>query len=184
MIKTVVLDNIFSKSELFFLYQQIISTPSWTVGTTSTDIYYDSNKNYAGGACLKVKEKNQLPTNYSWYLYGQSVVFRIAKLLEEKKIGIHTELDRMWFLSTTNGDPLHFLHQDEQENNYQSILLFLTPIWETGWRGSFYVDGEEFNFKPGSAVIFDSQKYHTGEDPISETYNWQRLTCNIMVKKK
>ena len=62
MVKTIVLDNIFSKKELFFLYQQIISTPNWTVGTTSANVVYDSNKNYAGGACFKVKEKNELIT--------------------------------------------------------------------------------------------------------------------------
>ena len=40
---------------------------------------------------------------------------------------------------------------------------------------------DEFKFKPGSAVIFNSKEYHKGESPSSEIYNWQRITCNILV---
>jgi hypothetical protein len=74
------------------------------------------------------------------------------------------------------------MHRDDQENSkLKSILLFMTPVWQPDWRGSFYVDGEEFKYKPGSAVIFNSNEYHKGESPISETYNWQRMCCNMVV---
>jgi len=179
--KPIVLDNIISEQELFYIYQTLITTANWTVDVTSNPVKYTSNKNFAGGAMFSVKDSNETIYNYVYNLYGQSLVFRIAELLKEKNIGIHTNLKRMWFLSTPHGSPLHFPHQDDQTNKYQSILLFMTPVWQTGWRGSFYIQEEEFKFKPGSAVIFDSQEFHTGEDPISETYNWQRITCNIMV---
>ena len=179
--KPIVLDNIFSDKELFYIYKILISTPNWTVGSTSQTVMIDSNKNYAGGAMFLVKEQDEIIHNYTFNIYGQTLLFRIAKLLEEKKIGIHTNLERMWFLSSPTGSPLHFPHQDQSKSGYQTILLFMTPVWQTGWRGSFYVQGEEFKFKPGSAIIFDSQEFHTGEDFISETYNWQRITCNIVV---
>ena len=179
--KPIVLDNIFSDKELFYIYKLLISTPNWTVNSTSQTVMFDSNKNYAGGAIFLVKEQDEIIHNYTFNIYGQTLLFRIAKLLEEKKIGIHTNLERMWFLSSPTGSPLHFPHQDQSKFGYQTILLFITPVWQTGWRGSFYVQGEEFKFKPGSAIIFDSQEFHTGEDPISETYNWQRITCNILI---
>jgi hypothetical protein len=115
-------------------------------------------------------------------LYGQSLIYRLKKILKDRKIGLHSKLKRMWFNISYSGANNHWLHDDGVENA-QTILLFLTPVWKTGWRGSFYVDGEEFPFQPGSAIIFDSKEFHTGEEPISATYNWLRLTCNIVVEK-
>ena len=181
--KTTILNNILSERELYFVYNEIVGASTWSVGTSAYDVEYSSNKNFAGGAKFSVKNFDGTILNYPLYFWGQTLVYRISKLLEQKHIGIHTKLKRMWFLSTPTGSPLHFLHPDE-DNNCHSILLFLTPVWETGWRGSFYVDGEEFKFKPGSAVIFNSAEYHTGEDSISETYNWQRITLNMVVSGK
>jgi|TARA_E500000318_G_C3446937_1_gene167281 hypothetical protein len=181
--KTILLDDILSERELYFVYKEITNASTWSVTTTSDRVEYPSNKQFAGGARFSVKSGNGTVLNYPLYFWGQTLVYRIVKILEQKNIGMHTKLKRMWFLSTTNGSPLHFLHPDmDENNNTHSILFFITPVWRTGWRGSFYVDGEEFKFKPGSAVIFDSKEYHTGEDPISETYNWQRITLNMIVE--
>ena len=176
--KTIILDNVISKKELFYLYKQIIGCPQWRIDSQS-----DGEKfGFLKGAMLIVKRENTISENFVFNLWGQSLVFRIAKLLEEKNIGIPTNLERMWFVSTNHGKKtLHWLHKDGDDSNCKSILLFMTPVWQPDWRGSFYVDGEEFKYKPGSAVIFNSNEYHQGESPISETYNWQRITCNIMV---
>ena len=183
--KTILLDDVLSERELYFVYNEITRAPNCSVATTSDIVKYPSNKQFAGGAMFSVKRVDGTVLNYPLYFWGQTLVHRIVKILEQKNIGMHTKLKRMWFLSTTNGSPLHFLHPDTDgdQNNNHSILFFMTPVWKTGWRGSFYVDGEEFKFKPGSAVIFDSAEYHTGEDPISETYNWQRITLNMVVEK-
>ena len=184
--KTILLNDILSEKELFFIYNEVTTSACWSVSTTSRMPEYSSNKQFAGGAMFNVMYNNEI-LNYPLYLYGQTLVHRIAKLLEEKHIGMHTKLKRMWFLSTYTGTPLHYLHADQygvKDDSYHSILLFLTPVWKTGWRGSFYVDGDEFKFRPGSAVVFNSSEYHTGEDPISETYNWQRITLNMIVSGK
>jgi len=179
--KTILLDDILSEKELYFVYNEIIAASTWSVATYSDYVEYPSNKKFAGGAKFLVKHNDGTILNYPLYFWGQTLVYRMVKALEQKNIGMHTKLKRMWFLSTTTGSPLHYLHPDDGEENTHSILFFITPVWKTGWRGSFYVDGEEFKFKPGSAVVFDSKEYHTGEDPISETYNWQRVTLNMIV---
>jgi hypothetical protein len=158
--KTILLDDILSEKELYFVYNQIIGASTWSVSTTSDYVEYPSNKRFAGGAKFLVKHGDGTILNYPLYFWGQTLVHRMAKILEQKNIGIHTKLKRMWFLSTTTGSPLHYLHPDREDNTH-SILFFITPVWKTGWRGSFYVDGEEFKFKPGSAVVFDSKEYHT-----------------------
>ncbi len=184
--KTILLDNIFSEKELFHIYAKIISSPNWRMNAQSDNYVDYGSRLPVFGPVLQIKESNLPPQNYAFNLWGESVVFRIAKLLKEKNVGIPTQLDRMWFNCTHNGKKTqHWLHTDTDDSNteFKSIVIFITPIWQPDWRGSFYIDGEEFKFKPGSAVIFDSNEYHQGEAPISETYNWQRITCNILVKK-
>lgn len=160
------------------MYKQIISNPRWRLdGQSANHIGF----NY--GPILNVKEVDLIPEHYAFCLWGQTIVFRIAELLKEKNIGIPTKLERMWFNSTHTGKKTqHWLHRDDEDVRSKSILLFMTPVWQPDWRGSFYVDGEEFKFKPGSAVVFDSTEYHQGESPVSEIYNWQRITCNILVR--
>ena len=47
----------------------------------------------------------------------------------------------------------------------------------------FFTDaGKKFDFKPGSAVIFNSNEYHMGEPPAEKMPGWMRLTCNILLK--
>ncbi len=179
--KITTLDNIISEKELYFIYYEALKTYGWQVNCVSSN-KKETNLNY--GPILTAKFPNEPPHNYALWMYGQTLVHRINKMLEEKHIGIPTELNRMWFTCTYSGKKSqHWLHQDSEKSEYTSILMFMTPLWQPDWRGSFYVDGQEIKFKPGSAVIFNSTEYHQGESPISETYNWQRITLNMMVKE-
>lgn len=178
--KVILLDNVLSEHELYFMYDQLINIPNWSVGAKSTDNYKEK---FLTAPMLAVKESKKEPVNLALAVYGQSLVYRIGDILQKKKIGIPLMLDRMWFNITYSGErSQHWLHRDDDELHAVSILLFLTPVWQPEWRGSFYADGEEFKFKPGSAVIFNSNTWHTGEAPDSAAHFWQRLTCNIVVK--
>jgi hypothetical protein len=179
--KPILLDNIFSEKELFFIYKEIINASSWSVGGKSEEIEYPSNKQFSGAPLFRIKFNDDI-LNYPMYLYVQSLVFRMAEMLNKKNIGLHTHIKRSWFNLTYEGSPNHWLHQDTQDNETQTAILFMTPVWQDVWRGSFHVDGEEFKFKPGSAVIFNSNEFHTGETPESQTQNWQRLTLNILLR--
>tara|TARA_B100000214_G_scaffold42057_1_gene26413 strand:- start:3128 stop:3685 length:558 start_codon:yes stop_codon:yes gene_type:complete len=176
--KTIILDQVLSQKELFYMYKQLISSHNWIMNGAS-----GPHQGFMCGPALVAKDNNGYVHNPPFCLWGQSLIFKIEKLLESKKIGMPTEVKRMWFNVTFHGKKTqHWLHQDDQvTSKLKSIVLFMTPIWQPDWKGSFFVDGEEFKFKPGSAVIFDSREFHTGESPESETHNWQRLTCNIIV---
>lgn len=176
--KTTTLDNIISQKELFFMYGELVNCQNWSLKGYSTD-----HIGFMHSPLLMVKQCDESIQHYPFYLWGQTIIYRIEKLLENKNIGMPTKLKRMWFNSTYHGKKTqHWFHQDDEKDS-KSILLFMTPVWQPDWKGSFYVDGEEFKFKPGSAVIFDSKEYHKGESPASEIYNWQRITCNILVGK-
>lgn len=175
--KTVLLNNIICEKELCYMYNQVTNSPVWRVSGQSTD-----QRGFMHGPTLIVKKMDSAPENFPLALWGQTLIYRIAKLLEKKNIGIPTSLNRMWFSITHSGKKTqHWLHRDDSSSSIKSILLFLTPVWQPDWRGSFFIDGKEIKFKPGSAVIFDSSEYHQGESSESEKYNWQRLTCNILV---
>jgi len=176
--KPTILDNILSQKELFYMYNQIVSTPNWKLNGLS-----GSDKDPRLGAPVLTVKVGDIVEHHPFFLWGQTLVYRIAKLLDDKNKGIPTQIIRMWLNVTYDGKKSqHWLHRDEETDlQLKSIVLFMTPVWQPDWRGSFYVDGEEFKFKPGSAVIFDSEQYHKGESPESETYNWQRITCNILV---
>jgi len=182
--KTTVVDNLIPEKELFFIYRQLVCSSIWSVAGAGNDYDNQTHKNFAKGPSLIVKKTNGIIENYPMFLYGQVLVYRMAEILEKKKIGMHTNLQRMRFNITYSGeDSQHSLHTDIDDNNYQSILVFMTPIWKEGWKGSFYVDGEKFNFRPGSAIIFNSPEYHTGEESDMKNLYWQRLTLNMMVSK-
>ena len=161
------------------MYKEVCHNRTWNLIGKSTD-----SEDFMSSPLLQVKDYDNSIIHYPLYLWGQTLVFRIAKLLEDKNIGLPTYLNRMWFNATYHGKKTqHWLHQDDRagDSKNKSILLFMTPIWQPDWRGSFFIDGEEIKFKPGSAVIFDSKEFHKGESPTSEKYNWQRITCNMMV---
>jgi hypothetical protein len=173
--KPVLLENVISEKELYFIYNEIIGSNGWNVSGITHPVDYPSNKNFLKGPVLLVKNENEPILNYAFYLYGQSLIYKIMNFLSDRKIGMYSKLERMWFNITYNGkETQHWLHQDNNKDT-QSIVMFMTPFWKQDWKGSFFVDGEKFSFKPGSAVIFDSKEFHTGESPESETFNWQKL---------
>jgi len=175
--KTIVLDNVLSQKELFFVYSQLLESNGWNVnGAATPDLFHIKSP------MLLVKDNNTIYNN-TFFFYGQTIIHRIIEILKHKNTSIPSNLHRMWFNITYHGKQTpHSLHRDSDNINYKSILIFMTPIWQDNWKGSFYVDGQEFQYKPGSAVIYDSTEFHTGESPEFEANNWLRLNCSIVVK--
>ena len=180
--KTHLFENLISSKELFFIYKQVMSTPSWQIIGISDDQDSSFDKKFNTAPLLFVQRGRDMPPALpSFYFWGKTIIFRIEKELAKQNIGIPFSIERMWFNVTYADNNQHWLHKDSSQPETKSVVLFLTPVWLPEWRGSFYVDGEEFKFKPGSAIIFDSKEYHTGKTPVEKTYGWARLTCNILI---
>jgi|TARA_S200002703_G_scaffold48998_2_gene42311 hypothetical protein len=183
--KTQVINNLVSSKELFFVYKELISNAGWMLSGKSTELEYPSKKQFSHSPLFKIKTDGEDGRiwNYPMYLYVQSLIFRMEEILKKKKVGMHTKIKRSWFNGTYHGSKNHWLHQDYKDPSLQTVLMFMTPIWEEAWKGSLHVDGEEFKFKPGNAVIFNSNEFHCGEEPESQTYNWLRLTLNVVLEE-
>ena len=180
--KTHLINNVISDKELFFIYRELIASPAWSVSGISETLEYNSNKQFSHSPLYTVKSTEGKIENYPLYLYVSTLVFRMAEIFKKKNIGMHTKIKRSWFNITYSDSENHWLHQDSEDSKLQTILMFMTPIWQNSWEGSFYIDGEKFEFKPGSAVLFDSKEFHTGKKPINKTHNWMRMTLNIILQ--
>jgi hypothetical protein len=181
--KTHLINNLITNKELFFIYKELISSPAWAVsGISSEKFEYNSNEQFSHAPLFMIKSADGKINNYPLYLYVNTLIFRMEEILKNKNIGMHTKIKRSWFNITYSNSENHWLHQDDKDPTFQTVLMFMTPIWQDSWEGSLYVDGEKFEFKPGSAVIFDSNKFHTGKKPISKTNNWMRMTLNIVLE--
>ena len=181
--KTQLINNVVSQKELFFIYNEIVSSPNWQISGRPTAIEYPSSKQFSNAPLLMVKSEDGTISNYALYLYIKSLVYRLEENLKNKKVGIHTKIKRTWFNITYNGCTNHWLHQDFNDPTLQTVLMFMTPVWQEAWKGCFHVDGEKYKFTSGSAVIFNSNEFHSGEEPETETNNWLRLTLNIVLEK-
>jgi hypothetical protein len=182
--KPIVIDNLFSEDELFYLYKLVTSTNNWSITGIPDNVSYISPKTFNASPQFMIKDNNGQVLDYTMFVYFQSIVFRLKKILQEKKIGLNSIIQRTWINATYNGSKNHWLHRDADNPNLQSVLFFLTPVWKTAWKGSFYVEGEEYKMLPGRVIVFDSKEFHTGEEPESETFNWLRLTANIILSNE
>lgn len=182
--KPIVIDNLFSEDELFYLYKLVTSTNNWSITGVPDNVSYISPKNFNACPQFTIKDNNGQVLDYAMFVYFQSIVFRLKKILQEKKIGLNSIIKRAWINATYSGSKNHWLHKDAEDSGLQSVLFFLTPVWKTAWKGSFYVEGEEYKMLPGRVIVFDSKEFHTGEEPESETFNWLRLTANIILSNE
>ena len=163
------------------MYQHLIKCNSWSI-TALTDLKEESfiKKFNNSPQFVVINDKGIISS--SLFLWAKSIIYRIENELTKKNISIPTDISRMWFNITYNDTNPHWLHKDSNNTGDTSIVIFMTPIWAPGWKGSFHVDGDKFNFQPGNVIVFNSDKYHLGEPPKKEIPGWLRLTCNIVLK--
>ena len=78
-----VIDNIISQKELFYMYSEIVSSPGWNLVGQST---VEDNTQLMAAPLLKVKDSDSSVHHYPFLLWGQSLVYRLAELLNSKKL--------------------------------------------------------------------------------------------------
>ena len=98
--KPVVIDNIISQKELCYMYNQIVTSQGWNLVGQST---VEDNTQLMASPLLKVKDSDGSVHHYPFLLWGQSLIYKLAELLNSKKIGIPTNVDRMWLNVTYHG---------------------------------------------------------------------------------
>ena len=179
--RPIFLKDLLSDKEVFWLYRKLINIPLWGLNGMP---FTDDSRQYPTSAMLNIVVDGQNQFSASGLtIYGQSLLFRINERLKDFKMEIPTQLDRFWINATFKEASCQWPHDDLPLPNYFSTVLFLSPVWKDQWMGSFFVEGVEFKFSPGSAVIFQSSDIHTGENP-SMKCPYIRLTANLMTHRE
>mgnify|MGYP003155304469 CR=1 FL=1 len=181
--RPILLKNLLTSKEVFWLYRKLVGLPLWNLTGKPYFDQKDPERLDATIANLTII-KNTQPVGFNGGLdiYGESIPHRINERLKEYKLEIPTAVDRFWINATFSQSHSHWPHHDDADPAAFSIVLFLAPVWNEQWLGSFFCDGEEFKFSPGGAVVFQSTNIHTGDNP-SLKCPYLRLTGNIVTRR-
>ena len=125
--KPIAIDNLFSEEELFYLYKLVTSTNNWSISGVPNGVPYISPKTFNASPQFTIKDNNGQVLDYAMFVYFQSIIFRLKKILKEKKVGLNPIIERAWINATYNGSKNQWLHRDATNSNLQSVLFFLTP---------------------------------------------------------
>ena len=184
--RPIFLKNLLSAKEVFWLYRKLVRLPSWAL--TGHSSYDDARKGFLErqeatiANLLLIKDSKPIYIMGGLDGYGQSIPYRVNERLKEHKLEIPTDVERFWINATFKESSSHWPHQDSDHSQDFSIILFLAPVWNDQWLGSFFCDGEEFKFSPGGAVIFQSTDLHTADNPSLQC-PYIRLSANILTRE-
>ena len=181
--RPILLKNLLTSKEVFWLYRKLVELPFWQLNGNTYSDQNDPDRQYGTIAKVMIIKDNQpvySPDLMS--VYGQSIPHRVNERLKEHKLEIPTDVDRFWINASFSESRSLWPHHDDSDSEAFSIVLFLVPVWNDQWLGSFFCGGEEFKFSPGGAVVFQSTEIHTGDNP-SLNCPYLRLTASIVTRK-
>ena len=83
--KPIAIDNLFSEEELFYLYKLVTSTNNWSISGVPNGVPYISPKTFNASPQFTIKDNNGQVLDYAMFVYFQSIIFRLKKILNKKK---------------------------------------------------------------------------------------------------
>ena len=180
--RPIFLKNLLTSKEVFWLYRKLVELPFWQLnGNTDRDDDPDRQHGSIAKAMI-IKDNQPVYSPDIMGVYGQSIPYRVNERLKEHRLEIPTNVDRFWINASFAESRSLWPHHDDSDPTAFSIVLFLCPVWNEQWLGSFFCGGEEFKFSPGGAVVFQSTEMHTGDNPSLDC-PYLRLTANIVTRK-
>ena len=180
MKKYYILDNIIDKTETFKIYNNLISTPSWTLNRLTDDTNdLESSINCFPG--MVVEDKGQ---SYNTYLSGY-FQFLTTIIKNEFKKQYNFDLPENILrihLGAKNHKSETLFHADMEDSRAWTILGFLTPVWKAEYGGNINLQGEEIEYIPGRFVVFKSYVLHNGGYVNTNNLDYWRISLNIILK--
>jgi hypothetical protein len=171
------LDNVISKTQLFKLYNIIISTPNWTLDRTSSGLNDLEAIGFPG--MIIEDEGNSHNTYLSGYFHSLLDVVKLQ--FEDKyKFNLPHHIHRI-NLGAKNDKSETQYHADKVANNSWTILGFITPVWKLEDGGEFKVEGDTIEYKPGRFIIFRSHLLHNGGFVRNNNLSYWRISVNIIL---
>tara|TARA_B100001250_G_C19745028_1_gene764868 strand:+ start:227 stop:775 length:549 start_codon:yes stop_codon:yes gene_type:complete len=180
----IILDNILDEKELFNIYEDILSKPSWYLSRgSSPDGSSLTTTTFAG---LLVKNNGDI-LDHKYYKYFTSLLPKIySKCLEEYDLDLPKNIRRVDVVAKQPGANTNF-HQDSLIPGAYSLIGMLSPVWEEEWGGEFYCNNEDrasndiVNHTPGSFIVIKSNLFHNGLPPKVNVPYWRVIVNYILV---
>ena len=167
------IDDVLLDKELFNLYKGLVSHNGWNLTRSSLG---GEVGNFPG---FIVRNNDEVYNDY-WNGYFTSLYERIKISFYEKYKYKLPDLISRIHLGAKNESSMTEFHSDDNSDS-TTILGFLTPVWAKDWGGSFQVEEDNIDFKPGKFLIFNSNKAHEGVGPNKKIPYW-RISINYVVK--
>ena len=132
--KGYILDKVIGAEELFWIYDRLIKTPSWTLSRAS----YSEGIGLAfnGFPGLNIETKGEV---YDEFLAGyfRSILFRVKNTLKkEYGFNLPSEIKRIHVGAKSSFSKTNF-HTDSELKTDWTILGFLNPVWNAKDGGEF-----------------------------------------------
>ena len=180
--RPIFLKNLLTSKEVFWLYRKLVELQVWQLdGNSDKDDHPDRRHGSIAKATI-IQNNKPVYSSLDMGVYGQSIPYRVNERLKEHRLEIPTNVERFWINASFAQSRSLWPHQDKSDSTAFSIVLFLCPVWNEQWLGSFFCGGEEFKFSPGGAVVFQSTEMHTGDNPSLDC-PYLRLTASILTRK-
>ncbi len=179
-----ILNNILDEKELFNIYENIISQPSWYLSRGSSVGDADSTKTSFAGYLIK---NNGKILDYKYYDYFTSLLPKIyAKCLEEYDLKLPKDVRRIDVVAKQPGANTSF-HQDSLIPGAYSLVGMLSPVWKKEWGGEFYCNNDDgvsndvIHHTPGSFIVIKSNLFHNGLPPKVNVPYWRVIVNYILI---
>ena len=178
--KGYILDKVISAEELFWIYDRLIKTPSWSLSRAS----YSKGIRFAfnGFPNLNIETKGEV---YDEFLdgYFRSIIFRVKNTLKkEYGFNLPSEINRIHVGAKSSFSKTK-IHTDSELKTDWTILGFLNPVWNAEDGGEFFLDNEKITYTGGRFVVFPSCVKHDGGYVINEKLSYWRIAVNIVLSQ-
>lgn len=150
----IVLKNVLSKKDFFFLWEEI--EENWSL----------INQSIKDGPLFWGKRYNNDLTS----IYSSSIIkLKIQKILKRK-----LNLIRIQHNASTRFQDTNF-HEDASIDDVWTFVLFTSPYWNTTWGGEFVIlnpekdDFDYVRYFPNNGILFPSKWQHKGCSPVASS---------------
>ena len=174
-----ILDNIMGFEELLWIYHFLLESPSWTLARTSVN----QNRNmlpFAGFPGLHIETNGEMGCEFLAG-YFKAIAFRVASTLKnEYGFSLPLTIKRIHVGAKTSFSKTAY-HIDSRSKADWTILGFLSPVWDTGDGGEFFLESRKIEYKSGRFIVFPSSTYHDGGYVVNEKLSYWRVAVNIIL---
>jgi hypothetical protein len=174
-----IFDGVLGADELLWIYDELLSTSSWSLTRSSTGAKAFSLP-FISFPGLNIETRGNIYVGFlSGYFRG--IVCRIRALaLKNNDLILPSNIQRIHVGAKSSFSKTEF-HIDSTEEHAWTILGFLNPVWNARDGGEFFLEDHKVEYKSGRFIVFPSRTKHDGGYVKNEQLNYWRVTLNIIL---